>query len=409
MADRQRGAAASLGLGRRGVSDPAIRDVLLALIAGGLSLVSLAGKISQVPSDDEVVPFLEADGVGLGLVLLGSLPLVWRRLAPLPVLAVTAISAFLVESLGYAPPPLPFAVLVALFTVAEVVSYQVSAAATGAVVASLAVVALAGSGTFTDDKFMAYLLSIVATWVAGYWLRLSRGRAAQVEQIADLERQAQTARTRLAVEQERERIARELHDLVSNSVCLIIGQAGAARRQCSAQQEPVRQALASVEATGREALAELRQLLRVLGTEDPAAERGPRPRLDDLPQLLARVEQAGLPVHLTVRGEARSLPAAVDLAAYRIVQEALTNSVRHAGATRAVVVLDYSADRLQVRIGDDGQGSARPAVAGRGMTGMRERTTLLGGSLTIGSGELGGFELAVTLPLGGERLWAPAS
>ena len=409
MADRQRGAAASLGLGRRGVTDPAIRDVLLALIAAGLSLVSLAGKISQVPSDDEVVPFLEADGVGLGLVLLGSLPLAWRRLAPLPVLAVTAISAFLVESLGYAPPPLPFAVLVALFTVAEVLSYQVSAAATGAVVASIAVVALAGSGTFTDDKFLAYLLSIVATWVAGYWLRLSRGRAAQVEQIADLERQAQTARTRLAVEQERERIARELHDLVSNSVCLIIGQAGSARRQCSAQQEPVRQALASVEATGREALAELRQLLRVLGTEDPAAERGPRPRLDDLPQLLARVEQAGLPVHLTVRGEARSLPAAVDLAAYRIVQEALTNSVRHASATRAVVLLDYSADRLQVRIGDDGQGSARPAVAGRGMTGMRERTTLLGGSLTIGSGELGGFELAVTLPLGGERLWAPAS
>ena len=258
--------------------------------------MSLAGKISQVPSDDEVVPFLEADGVGLALVLLGSLPLAWRRLAPLPVLAVTAISAFLVESLGYAPPPLPFAVLVALFTVAEVLSYQVSAAATGAVVASLAVVALAGSGTFTDDKFLAYLLSIVATWVAGYWLRLSRGRAAQVEQIADLERQAQTARTRLAVEQERERIARELHDLVSNSVCLIIGQAGSARRQCSAQQEPVRQALASVEATGREALAELRQLLRVLGTEDPAAERGPRLRLDDLPQLLARVEQAGLPV-----------------------------------------------------------------------------------------------------------------
>ena len=409
MADRQRGAAASLGLGRRGVTDPAIRDVLLALIAGGLSLVSLAGKISQVPSDDEVVPFLEADGVGLGLVLLGSLPLAWRRLAPLPVLAVTAISAFLVESLGYAPPPLPFAVLVALFTVAEVLSCQVSAAAAGAVVASLAVVALAGSGTFTDDKFMAYLLSIVATWVAGYWLRLSRGRAAQVEQIADLERQAQTARTRLAVEQERERIARELHDLVSNSVCLIIGQAGSARRQCSAQQEPVRQALASVEATGREALAELRQLLRVLGTEDPAAEQGPRPRLDDLPQLLARVEQAGLPVRLTVRGEARSLPAAVDLAAYRIVQEALTNSVRHAGATRAVVLLDYSADRLQVRIGDDGQGSARPAVAGRGMTGMRERITLLGGSLTIGSGELGGFGLAVTLPLDGERLWAPAS
>jgi signal transduction histidine kinase len=230
----------------------------------------------------------------------------------------------------------------------------------------------------------------------------------QAEQIADLERQAQAAQTRLAVDQERERIARELHDLVSNSVCLIIGQAGSIRRQFPAEPERVRQALASVEATGREALAELRQLLRVLGTEDPVAERVPRPRLDDLPQLLARMEQAGLPVALTVRGKARSLPAPVDLAAYRIIQEALTNSLRHAGPAHAVVLLDYSAETLEMRIGDNGQGDARDAVAGRGMTGMRERTTLLGGSLTVGSGELGGFELVVSLPLDGGRLWAPA-
>ena len=409
MADRQRAAAASSGSGRRSVVDPAIRDVLLALTATGLSLVSLAGKISQVPSDDQIVPFLEADGLGLGLVLLGTLPLAWRRQAPLSVLAVTAISAFLVESLGYAPPPLPFAVLAALFTVAELASFRVSAAATGAVVASVAVAALAGSGTFTDDKVLGYVLSIVATWIGGYWLQLSRGRAAQVEQIADLERQAQAARTRLAIEQEREHIARELHDLVSNSVCLIIGQAGSARRQCSALPEPVRQALAAVEATGREALTELRQLLRVLGTDDPAAERVPRQRLDDLPLLLDRVERAGLPVDLTVRGEARPLPTAVDLTAYRVIQEALTNSLRHAGAARAVVLLDYSAETLEVRIGDDGKGSARDAVAGRGMTGMRERTTLLGGNLTVGSGALGGFELAVTLPLDSRRPWAPAS
>ena len=386
-----------------------MRDGLLALTAAGLSLVSLAGKISQVPGDDQTVSFLEADSVGFGLVLLGNLPLAWRRQAPLPVLAVTAVSAFFVESLGYAPPPLPFAVLVALFTVAEVTSYRVSAVATGAVVASLGVVALAGSGTFTDDKFLAYLLSMIAAWVAGYWLQLNRGRTALAEQIAALERQAQAAQTRLAVEQERERIARELHDLVSNSVCLIIGQAGSARRQFSAQPESVRQALASVEATGREALAELRQLLRVLGTEDPEPERVPPSRLDDLPQLLARMELAGLPVDLTVRGKARPLPASVDLAAYRIVQEALTNSLRHSGAARAVVLLDYSAEMLEVRITDDGQGSARDAVAGRGMTGMRERTAQLGGCLTIGSGELGGFELAVALPLDGGRLWAPAS
>ena len=379
----------------------------MALTAAGLSLVSLAGKISQIPDDDETAPFIEADSIGLALVLLGNLPVAWRRRAPLPVLAVTAVSAFFVELLGYAPPPLPFAVLVALFTVAEACSYRVSVVAAGAVVASLAVVALAGSGTFTDDKFLAYLLSIVAAWVAGYWLQLNRSRTAQAELLADLERRAQSALTRRAVEEERARIARELHDLVSSSVCLIIGQAGSARRQFAAEPEPVQQALASVEATGREALGELRQLLRVLGTEDPATER--IPHLDDLPQLLARMELAGLPVDLTVRGTARSLPTSVELAAYRIVQEALTNSLRHAGAARAAVLLDYSGDMLEVRVRDDGQGSARDAVAGRGMTGMRERTTLLGGRLSFGPGELGGFELAVSLPLDGGRPWAPAS
>ena len=152
MAVRQRAAVLSSGWGQGGVADPGFRDGLLALSSAALSLASLAGKVSQVPgADDESVPFVSADSVGLTLVLLGSLPLVWRRRAPLAVLAVTAISAFLVESLGYAPPPLPFAVLIALFTVAQVSPYQVSAAATGAVAASVGVAAVAGTGTFTDD------------------------------------------------------------------------------------------------------------------------------------------------------------------------------------------------------------------------------------------------------------------
>lgn len=409
MAVRQRAAVLSSGWGQGGVADPGFRDGLLALSSAALSLASLAGKVSQVPgADDESVPFVSADSVGLTLVLLGSLPLVWRRRAPLAVLAVTAISAFLVESLGYAPPPLPFAVLIALFTVAQVSPYQVSAAATGAVAASVGVAAVAGTGTFTDDKVLAYLLSIVATWVAGYGLQLSRSRTAQAEQIADLLRQAQAVQMRLAVEQERERIARELHDLVSNSVCVIIGQAGAARRRLSAPPARVSQALASIETTGREALAELRQLLRVLSTEDPAAERVPQPGLDGLPSLLARMQRAGLPVALTVRGDVRPLPPRVELAAYRIVQEALTNSLRHAGPARAAVLVDYSPETLELRISDDGQGSARDAVAGRGIAGMRDRVTLLGGRLTVASSG-SGFQLTVTLPVDGGLLWAPGS
>jgi signal transduction histidine kinase len=191
-----------------------------------------------------------------------------------------------------------------------------------------------------------------------------------------------------------------LHDLVSNSVCVIIGQAGAARRRLSAQPARVGQALASIETTGREALAELRQLLRVLSTEDPAAERVPQPGLDGLPSLLARMERAGLPVALTVRGDVQPLPAGVELAAYRIVQEALTNSLRHAGPARAAVLLDYSPGTLELRISDDGQGSG-DVVAGRGIAGMRDRITLLGGRFTIESSGLGGFQLTVTLPLDG--------
>ncbi|MFL6129400.1 MAG: sensor histidine kinase [Mycobacteriales bacterium] len=361
-----------------------------------------------MPGDDEIVPFAEADGRGIALVLLGTLPLAWRRRAPLPVLAVATVSAFLVESLGYPPPPLPFAVLVALFTVAEVSSYPVAATATAVVAASVTVAATWADGTFTDDKFLAYLLSIGATGVAGYGLQLSRDRAAQAEQLADLLGKAEVAQTRLAVERERERIARELHDLVSNSVCVIIGQAASARRRFATEPDTVRPALASVEATGRQALAELRQLLRVLGTEDPA-EPVPQPGLGDLPSLLVQLERAGLPVTLTVRGEVRSLPAHVELAAYRIVQEALTNSLKHAGPAHAEVLLGYSGETLELRVSDDGRGSAGEVVAGRGMTGMRERISLLGGRLTIGPGGVRGFRLTATLPAREGRLWAPVS
>jgi signal transduction histidine kinase len=410
MALYQRAAAKWSGRGRLHAAEPAVRDWLLALASAGLSLASLAGKVSQLPvTDDEIVPFTEADGLGFALVLSGTIPLAWRRRAPLPLLAVTTISAFLVESLGYPPPPLPFAVLVALFTVAHVSSYRVAAAATAAVAASVAAAAMGASGTFTDDKFLAYLLSIGATGVAGYGLQLSRDRAAQAEQLADLLRKAEVAQTRLAVERERERIVRELHDLVSNSVCVIIAQAGSARRRFAAEPEPVREALASVETTGRQALAELRQLLRVLSTEDPAAQPMPQRGLGDLPSLLSQLERAGLPVTLTVRGEARSLPAHVELAAYRIVQEALTNSLKHAGPAHAEVQLGYSGETLELRVSDDGWGSVGEVVAGRGMAGMRERTSLLGGRLTIGPGEVRGFRLTATLPAEEGRLWAPAS
>jgi signal transduction histidine kinase len=203
--------------------------------------------------------------------------------------------------------------------------------------------------------------------------------------------------TRVAVEQEQARIARELHDIVAHNVSVIVAQAAAARRVFDAEPEHARQVLAAIETTARQALVEMRRLLGVLHP-DPGAQLAPQPRLDRLPGLVAQISRAGLPVELVVQGRRRPLPAGVELSAYRIVQEALTNALKHAGAARATVVLGYRAAGLELRVSDDGRGAPAGVVTGQGLVGMRQRAALLGGKLVAGPGPAGGFQVTATLP-----------
>jgi signal transduction histidine kinase len=218
------------------------------------------------------------------------------------------------------------------------------------------------------------------------------------ERAERAERERETA-ARVAVAEERARIARELHDVVAHSVSVMVLQTGAVRRLLDEHQTREREALGAVERTGREALAEMRRLLGVLRAPDEQAELAPQPGLSELPALVARTEAAGLPVALRVEGEPSALPLGIDLSAYRIVQEALTNTLKHAGPAHAEVAIRYERDSIDIEIADDGRRAPTDNGGGHGLVGMRERATLYGGELTAEAREGGGFVVHARLPV----------
>jgi signal transduction histidine kinase len=245
-----------------------------------------------------------------------------------------------------------------------------------------------------DVIFLPILFAIA--WLAGYGLR---GRAEQAEaaeeRAARAERDREVA-ARIAVAEERARIARELHDIVAHAVSVMVLQSGAVRHRLPAGDD--REALVGVEQTGRAALAEMRRLLGGLRGEDDV-DRAPQPGLGSLDALLDDFGRAGLPVELHIDGERVPLPRALDLSAYRIVQEGLTNALKHARAQHADVVLRYGADELQIDVRDDGDGSAPDDGLGHGLVGIRERVKIYGGSMSAGPVNGGGFVLSTRLPL----------
>ena len=206
-------------------------------------------------------------------------------------------------------------------------------------------------------------------------------------------------RARLAVSDERARIARELHDVVGHSVSVMTVQASAARRLLRPQQEQEREALLVVEQTGREALAEMRRLVGVLRRPEEAPALAPQPSLEQIERLVEQTRDAGLPVDLRIEGEPVQLPAGLDLTAYRLVQEGLTNALKHSGAGSAEVVVRYGDGEVELTISDDGPGGAGGDSGGHGLVGMRERVSVYGGELAAGPREGGGFRLRARLPL----------
>jgi len=242
----------------------------------------------------------------------------------------------------------------------------------------------------------AGMVFLVGPWTVGVVLRQRSAHAAEaVERAARLERD-RAAQTAAAVAEERARIARELHDIVSHSISVVAIQTQAVRRRLAPGQEREVRDLAEVETTARQALGEMRRLFGVLRSQDESPSLAPQPGLAELDRLLEQVRTAGLPVDVVVNGVRSELPPGVDLAAYRIVQEGLTNVLRHAQATHATVTLDYGPTMLEVVVADDGRGGAG-AGGGHGLVGIRERVALYGGTVTAGPRPGGGFRLAATL------------
>jgi signal transduction histidine kinase len=238
-------------------------------------------------------------------------------------------------------------------------------------------------------------------WAAGFALRERSVQAEAAElRAAQAEREREAA-ARVAVAEERARIARELHDIVAHAVSVIVLQVGAVRHKLPAELDDDREALKGVERTGRIALSEMRHLLAATRPDGDEAELGPQPGLDRIDALVETVGRAGLPVELHVDGEPVELPRGIDLSAYRIVQEGLTNALKHARATGADVTIRYRPDEVEIEVRDNGQGASASDSLGHGLVGVRERVKIYGGEMAAGTANGGGFVLSTRFPING--------
>ncbi|MFI9841729.1 sensor histidine kinase [Nonomuraea sp. NPDC051941] len=341
------------------------------------------------------------DPLGGVLVVLACVPVAARRRWPLAAMCAELVPETLLTVLGYGTGISGPAGLVLLYSVA---SYRGLAMALAGLLISLVTYvlgALAGPVRATSwSEHVVVAVVLVAVWGAGRSLRLRRAYLDELKDRAERLERARAADTRAARAEERSRIARELHDVVAHHVSVMTVQAAAARRVLASDPDLAREALSAIEHTGRMAMTEMRSIVGVLRT-DARAELGPQPGVHDLPALVEQMREAGLATRLIVEGEPRPLPAGVDLAAYRLAQEGLTNSLRHAGAgAKAVVTVRHDPRELDVRVEDDGLGAAGvSAPPGHGLVGIRERVALYGGILNIGPLPGGGFEVRARFPL----------
>ena len=333
------------------------------------------------------------DGAAVALILVATVPYYARRLAPLAVFAVSQTAIALIFVLGYPGGALPFALAFGTYSVAAYRPlHEVLLAAALQHVALLAMV-LAGSPDFGVPEYVASVPAFGATMLVGWTMQSRRLR------YEGLEREQEEASRRAAAD-ERLRIAQELHDVVAHSLGVIAVQAGVGMHVFDTDPAEARRALEHISRTSRSSLGEIRRLLGLVRSGEVTATYAPTPGLVDLARLAAEVSETGLMVDLDVGDDTGDVPPGVELAAYRIVQEALTNAVRHAGAHRAVVRLDASGGTLRVRVSDDGSGQtgSTQSGSGHGLVGMRERVAVYGGSLDVGPAPGGGFQVEATIP-----------
>ena len=373
---------------RRLLGGPLLLDALLALGAGGFALLVtpwVGGWQAQVRRP--------VDALGMTLIAAAAAPLAVRRIWPLPALALTVAALIAYLTAGYVFGPIFLALVVAMYTVGTSLSLRHSLAAAGVATLALCLpqaIAAAGHPLVAAQSVAWAAAWLLMPWAVGALVRFQRTTTAR-----DREADAR----RLAYEQRLE-VAREVHDVVGHGLSVINMQAGVALHVLDRRPEQAKVALEAIRLASKESLDELRATLTVFRQREGG--RRIEPGLSQLDGLVSAMAERGLPVELVINGEASGLPAAVDLAAYRIVQESLTNVVRHAGASHAIVRIERGDDDVVVEVTDDGQARAgagrRLSPAGHGITGMRERTAALGGELTAGPQPEGGFRVLARLP-----------
>jgi signal transduction histidine kinase len=391
-------------------------EVVVAVLLAAASSAQIAASHLGLPAGPgwTVVRY-----VAVG-VACGALP--FRRRFAAPVLGVVAVSVALLNALAGSGRGLitgsgglaVLAVPLAVYGVAAAPASRWAAAWVGAAVATLEAGALLAAGGPDWGTALMVLALAAAGWLAGENTRSRRAHLADVlERSAEREREREQ-RARQAGAEERLRIARELHDVVAHAMSIVAVRSGVARMVLDVRPDEAREALGIIEGTSRQALAELRLLVGVLRGHEPRdgdAEREPAPGLADLPSLIGRVHQAGVSVGLRVEGEPRRLSPGVDLSVYRIVQEALTNVVRHAAPARAELTVRYQPDEVMIEVTDDGsargdRGDRDAGSAGRGqdgtghgIVGMRERAAVYGGRL-VAEPTTSGFRVLARIPTG---------
>jgi signal transduction histidine kinase len=334
--------------------------------------------------------------------LVMTLALAWRRRAPLAM--ATAVAGAVVAQTLLAPTPHPTSApvlvwMVTAYSVAVHASLRDAQIGGALLVVAVDVWAVSDSG---GSEWVFLTVILAGFWIVGRVVRSRNQLASELEErTRELEHEREE-RERLVVAEERTRIARELHDVVAHTLGVIVMRAGAERLHAT-QGSPQHEALASIETTGREALEEMGGLLGMLRSDDDPGAPAPQPGLYRLDALIRSIRETGMSVELVVDGRPRQLSAAADVSAYRIVQEALTNTVRHSGSDHARIHLSWLATALEIEVADDGDGSfAVPVGAGHGLLGIRERVALFGGTLVVGQSDVGGFLLRASLPIPAE-------
>jgi len=385
---------------------PLITDIVLAFALAGLALLSLLSNWES----GQLVPY----SVAVLLTLLLILPLVLRRRFPIAVLLFIAAIEICYRLL-YIPEP-RYTAYTVLFAIASAAAFGNRRWRTWAIAAVVVIemflilylTLFTESGWFKGtilSQFLQLLLNMFlfgAAWWIGEVFHSRREREADLEERTEQLKLEREENARRAVLEERVRIARELHDVIAHHVSVMGVQAGAARKVLGKQPDKVQEALSIIETSSRQAINELHQLLGFLRQKSQVDGISPQPSLKQLDVLVKEMDKSGLPVEVKIIGKERSIPESVDLSAYRIIQEALTNSLKHAGPAKATVTIEYSNNMMELDISDDGQGKTsnnRSKSGDRGIIGMKERVNLHGGEIETGNAKGGGFFVKVKLPL----------